>query len=96
MKDQLTELSIWLYRAMSLWSVLNIIMATIPDRKRTITKEFMILKGKSLLVETLSFQNNPTKKYVQYLTPDTIATNLPKTYHTVSVSRNMTAVTLIF
>lgn len=56
----------------------------------------MILKGKSLLVETLSFQNNPTKKYVQYLTPDTIATNLPKTNHTVSVSRNMTAVTLIF
>lgn len=44
----------------------------------------------------LSVQNNLTKKYVQYLTPDTIATNLPKTNHTVSVSRNMTAVKLIF
>ena len=40
----LTELSIWLYRAMSLCRVLNIIMATIPDRNRTITNEFMILE----------------------------------------------------
>lgn len=50
----------------------------------------------SLRVETEPFQNNLTKKYVQYLTPDTIATNLPKTNHTISVSRNMTAVKLIF
>lgn len=35
--------STWLYLAMSLCKVLSMIIATIPDRKRTMTKEFMML-----------------------------------------------------
>lgn len=35
--------STWLYLAMSLCSVLSRIMATMPDRKRTMTKEFIML-----------------------------------------------------
>lgn len=36
--------STWLYLAMSLCKVLSMIMATIPDRKRTMTREFIMLE----------------------------------------------------
>lgn len=39
-----TEESIWLYLAISLCRVLKRIMATIPDKKRTITREFIMLQ----------------------------------------------------
>ena len=42
-KQLLTTESIWLYLAMSLCSVLSMIMATIPDRNNTITSEFIML-----------------------------------------------------
>lgn len=35
--------SIWLYRAMSLWSVRSIIIATIPDKNSTMTNELRML-----------------------------------------------------
>ena len=34
-----------MYLIMSLWRVLNRIIATIPDKKRMITKEFIILEN---------------------------------------------------
>lgn len=40
----LTVESIWLYLAISLCSVRSIIIATIPDKKRTMTREFMMLQ----------------------------------------------------
>ena len=40
--------STWLYLAMSLCRVLSMIMATMPDRKRTMTSEFMILENTSV------------------------------------------------
>lgn len=39
----LTVESTWLYLAMSLCSVRSMIMATMPDRKRTMTSEFIML-----------------------------------------------------
>lgn len=43
-RPRLTTESIWLYLAMSLCRVRSMIMATIPDRNRTITSEFMMLE----------------------------------------------------
>ena len=43
---QLTESSIWLYLAISLCKVLSIIIATIPDKKNTITTELRMLTKK--------------------------------------------------
>jgi len=45
---QLTLSSIWLYLAMSLCSVRSIIIATIPDRKSTITTEFKMLTSQTV------------------------------------------------
>lgn len=56
--------STWLYLAMSLCSVLSMIMATMPDRKSTMTKEFMILKTKTYINmrECLLIKNKKKKK----------------------------------
>lgn len=49
--------STWLYLAMSLWSVLSMIIATMPERKSTITREFMMLQK-----HTTANQSEPLKK----------------------------------